>query len=163
MQLLILYIHNTSTLIWFYVSAAPVAITRRWKLLSCWQSQRNPDLRHKLTVLWWNLYTVKKLSIFLSPGGKHWPNSPWPGIIKFFPVRESLVSDIPPGDGKIYKLFLQCRVLYTASELGKRRKFSDRKTIYKPCFSSVEFVISKYYTHNVNLYIYIRNVIPCVI
>jgi hypothetical protein len=27
---------------------------------------------------------------------------------KFFPVRESLVSNIPAGDGKIVNLFLQC-------------------------------------------------------
>jgi hypothetical protein len=37
-------------------------------------------------------------------------NSPWPGIIKFFPARESLVSDIPAGDGKIADLFLQLSV-----------------------------------------------------
>ncbi len=30
-------------------------------------------------------------------------------IVKFFPARESLVSDIPAGDGKIANLFLQCR------------------------------------------------------
>ncbi len=33
---------------------------------------------------------------------------PWPGIIKFFLARESLVSDIPAGDGKFDKPFLQC-------------------------------------------------------
>jgi hypothetical protein len=32
------------------------------------------------------------------------------GIIKLFPPRESLVSDIPAGDIKTAKLFLQCRV-----------------------------------------------------
>ncbi len=37
-------------------------------------------------------YTVKKLMIFPSPGG-------------IFPARESLVSNIPPGDGKIDILF----------------------------------------------------------
>jgi hypothetical protein len=39
-------------------------------------------------------YTVKKgseISQIL--------NSPWAGIIKFFPPRESLVSDIPAEDG----------------------------------------------------------------
>jgi hypothetical protein len=35
----------------------------------------------------------------------HEPNSPWPGIIKLFPARESLVSDIPAGDGKNTKFF----------------------------------------------------------
>jgi hypothetical protein len=40
--------------------------------------------------------------------GCHQPNSPWPGIIKLFPSMESMVSDIPVGDGKNDKLFLQC-------------------------------------------------------
>ncbi len=35
----------------------------------------------------------------------HKPNFPWQGISKFFPARESLVSDIPAGDGKIDSLF----------------------------------------------------------
>jgi hypothetical protein len=30
-------------------------------------------------------------------------------LIKLFPARESLVSDIPAGDGKNDNLFLQCR------------------------------------------------------
>jgi len=30
------------------------------------------------------------------------------GLGTFFPARESLVSDIPAGDGNIAKLFLQC-------------------------------------------------------
>ncbi len=29
-------------------------------------------------------------------------------LTKLFPARESLVSDIPVGDGKMAKLFLQC-------------------------------------------------------
>ncbi len=33
---------------------------------------------------------------------------PWPGIFTLFPPRESLVSDIPAGDGKLANLFLQC-------------------------------------------------------
>jgi hypothetical protein len=41
--------------------------------------------------------------------GVYSPNSPWRGIIKLFPARESLVSDIPAGDGKTANLFLQCR------------------------------------------------------
>jgi hypothetical protein len=53
--------------------------------------------------------TVKKDSRFSRPQpGCHLPNTLWPGIIKLFPVRESLVSDIPAGDGKIINLFLQC-------------------------------------------------------
>jgi hypothetical protein len=55
-------------------------------------------------------YTVhcKKGCKFSRPqaeAGCHLPNSPRPGIIKFFPARESLVSDIPAGDGKSYNPF----------------------------------------------------------
>ncbi len=54
-------------------------------------------------------YTVKKCYRFSRPQpGCHLPNSPWTGIIKFFPSRESLVSDMPAGEGKITNLFLQC-------------------------------------------------------
>ncbi len=35
----------------------------------------------------------------------HLPNSPWPGIIKLFPARGSLVSDISARDGKTANLF----------------------------------------------------------
>ncbi len=35
-------------------------------------------------------------------------NQTLPGIIKLFSARESFVSDIPTGDGKIANLFLQC-------------------------------------------------------
>jgi hypothetical protein len=35
-------------------------------------------------------------------------------IYKLFPPRESLVSDIPAGDGNIEKLFLQCNTLQPA-------------------------------------------------
>ncbi len=53
------------------------------------------------------MYTVKKmLAIFPSPvPGCHLPNSPWSGIIKLFPTRESLVSYIPAGDGKMADVF----------------------------------------------------------
>ncbi len=48
------------------------------------------------TLLCCSFYTVKKGSPFSRPQpGCHWLNSPW----------ESLVSDIPVGDGKIVKLF----------------------------------------------------------
>jgi hypothetical protein len=52
----------------------------------------------------------KKYLLFSCPQpGCHLPNSPWAGIIKLFPARrESLVSDIPAGDGKTANLFLQC-------------------------------------------------------
>jgi hypothetical protein len=54
-------------------------------------------------------YTVKKrLATFPSPAGGHSPNSPWAGIIKLLPPRESLVSDIQAGNGNVASLFLPC-------------------------------------------------------
>ncbi len=51
-------------------------------------------------------YIVKKGYRFSRPQpGCHQPNSPLPGIIKLFTASESLVSDIPAGDGKKYNLF----------------------------------------------------------
>jgi hypothetical protein len=38
-------------------------------------------------------------------------HSPWPGIMKLFTARESLVSDIPAVDGKTANLFLQCSIV----------------------------------------------------
>ncbi len=49
----------------------------------------------------------KRLSIFPSPAGMSLPNSPWPGIIKLFPAREGLVSDIPAGDLFYSVLFIK--------------------------------------------------------
>jgi hypothetical protein len=47
--------------------------------------------------------------LFYIPVPSHLPNSFWAGIChiqyKLFPARESLVSDIPAGDGTIEKLF----------------------------------------------------------
>ncbi len=46
-----------------------------------------------------------------------------PRIIKLFPPRESLVSDIPAGDGKIAYHFLQyrSRISVSCSDLGNVR------------------------------------------
>ncbi len=53
-----------------------------------------------------NDYTVKKGYRFSRPQlGCHKPDSLCPGIIKLFPACESLVSDIPAGDGKTNKKF----------------------------------------------------------
>ncbi len=70
--------------------------------------------------------TVKKVRGFpgLQPGC-HLPNSPWPGIIKLFPPRESLVSDIPTGDGKTANLLLQCE--YSRENRARRRIHGNRK------------------------------------
>jgi hypothetical protein len=51
--------------------------------------------------------TVKKVSdipVPMQPGCRL-PNSSWAGIIRFFPPRESLVGDIPDGDGSVANLF----------------------------------------------------------
>ncbi len=43
-------------------------------------------------------YTVKKVIVFpVLSWDVAKQNSPWPGIIKLFPARESLISDIPAG------------------------------------------------------------------
>ncbi len=55
-------------------------------------------------------YTVKKGQRHSRPQpGCHLPNSPWAVIIKLFPPREILVSDIPAGDGSVANLFLRCK------------------------------------------------------
>jgi hypothetical protein len=80
------------------------------------------------------MHCKKRLALFSRPRlGCHLPNSPWPGIIKLFPARESSVSDIPAGYGEIGNLFLPCEVcgsfnkanfcLYLSEELDKRVKF----------------------------------------
>jgi hypothetical protein len=63
----------------------------------------------------------------------HVPNSPWAGIIKLFsiPARESLVSDIPPGDGKIANLFLQC-IIHHVIQYHERVKLSNLGDVGHP-------------------------------
>jgi hypothetical protein len=46
-------------------------------------------------ILFWKLHCKKGYCFSHPQPGCHEPNSPWPGIIKLFPARESLVSDIP--------------------------------------------------------------------
>jgi hypothetical protein len=64
----------------------------------------------------YTIYTVsdahckKKLAVFLSPAGMSLTIL-WRGIIKLFPARESLVSDIPAVDGKIGNLFYSVRTV----------------------------------------------------
>ncbi len=89
-------------------------------------------------------YTVKKVSGFPGPSrdvtyqtlpgrkllnysrperGCHLPNSTWPGIVKLFPARESLVSDILAGERKTANLFYS--VFYTVSRI-LASKLSDK-------------------------------------
>ncbi len=57
-----------------------------------------------------SIHCKKKVCCFPVPSRDvtYVPNSPWAGIIKLFPARESLVSDTPAGDGKTANLSLQC-------------------------------------------------------
>jgi hypothetical protein len=57
------------------------------------------------------LHCKKRLAIFLSPAGMSLTDSLWSGGSQLFPVRESLDSDIPAGDGNLANLVLQCRKL----------------------------------------------------
>jgi hypothetical protein len=55
-----------------------------------------------------HICTVKKGLRHSRPRpGCHLPNSQWPVKIYLFPPRESLVSDIPVGDGNVANLFLR--------------------------------------------------------
>jgi hypothetical protein len=54
------------------------------------------------------LHCKKKVSGFPVPSRDVTNQTPWPGIIYLFHARESLVIDIPAGDGKIAYLILQC-------------------------------------------------------
>jgi hypothetical protein len=66
-------------------------------------------------------HTVKKFSDFPVPSRDvTYPNSPCRGIIKLYPTRESLVSDIPTGDGKIVHLFLTVQAVRTFYHSTKR-------------------------------------------
>ncbi len=56
------------------------------------------------------------------------PNSPWPGIIKLFPARESLVGDIPAGDGKTANLFYS---VVTLSMIAKYFDYHDHVMIFQ--------------------------------
>jgi hypothetical protein len=53
-------------------------------------------------------------------------NSPWLGIIKLFPPRESLVSNIPARDRKTDNLFLQCTVQTTVIFLATSISVQDQ-------------------------------------
>ncbi len=55
-------------------------------------------------------YTVKRVSDFPVPSWMSLTKLPLPGLIKLFPARESLICDIPAGDGKITNLFFRVYV-----------------------------------------------------
>jgi hypothetical protein len=89
-----------------------------WICISLWELGKDLFVwQHK------SRYTVKKdYRIFHPQPGCHLPNSPWRGIIKIFLARESLVSDIPSGDGKMANLFLQCMQYEGVNSAWTQRK-----------------------------------------
>jgi hypothetical protein len=52
------------------------------------------------------------------PGWLEENDSRWPGIVKLFPARESLVIDMPAGNRKIANLFF---TVYIVSKLAHNR------------------------------------------
>jgi hypothetical protein len=61
-----------------------------------------------------SMYTVKKL-FYIPVSSRDVTDQILPGreyvLYKLFPAMESLVSDIPAGDGTIEKLFLRCMLI----------------------------------------------------
>ncbi len=51
-----------------------------------------------------SMHCKKGYRFSIPQAGCHWPNSPWPGIIKFFPAREGLVTS-RLGAGKSMNFF----------------------------------------------------------
>jgi hypothetical protein len=65
-------------------------------------------------------YTVTKGSRFFRPQPEcHLPNSPRRGIIKLFPARKSLISDIPGRGRENGKPFFTVKVLYQSPAAGR--------------------------------------------
>ncbi len=90
---------------------------KSWCKILChvYSSYDNPDLYRRLqSLIRKAANTVKKGYWFsrLQPGC-HLPNSPWPGIIKLFPARGSLVNDIPSRDGKTANIFFTVKDNHT--------------------------------------------------
>ncbi len=97
MLLLLLMIMMRSGVLGFQVLLMARTASMMSSLLDC---NKDRSLESNLTII---RYTVKKrLTIFLSLAGMSLTNLSLAGI---FPARESLVSDIPAGDGKINKSF----------------------------------------------------------
>jgi hypothetical protein len=87
-----------------------------WPMLKARKGGSDPGnrlLASNTHVSMWGLHRKKSFSIFPSPAAmaltKHSLGGNNDVIYKLFPTRESLVSDIPAGDGNVEKLFLQCR------------------------------------------------------
>ncbi len=57
------------------------------------------------------IHCIKGLAVFPSPAGMSLTKLSLMGNNLLFPAKESLISDIPAGDGKTANLFLQCTLL----------------------------------------------------
>ncbi len=74
---------------------------------STFLSKRKRRKKFKMT-RWMSLQALhckKRWTVFPSPAGMSLTNSPWPGILKLLPSRESLVSDTRLGTGKSLTFF----------------------------------------------------------
>jgi hypothetical protein len=80
--------------------------------MNSWHATMVYTYMHKEERYRYNTLYKKRLQFSRTQPGCHLPNSPWLGIIKLFLARESLVCDIPAGDGKTVNLSLQCAVRY---------------------------------------------------
>ncbi len=76
-------------------------------------------------------HTVKKVTDFPLPRRNVTEQTLWPGIIKFFPARECLVSDILAGDGKIGNFLNSsiCQSVFESMQVGYPPG-KDYKNIY---------------------------------
>jgi len=79
---------------------------RQW--LETAAGEANLTIRRTLPSQSKGVHRKKRLAKFSAPARMSLTKLSWAVIIKLFPPRESLVSDIPAGDGNIANLFLQC-------------------------------------------------------
>ncbi len=99
------------------VSSSPISLVR-----SSLKPEPEPALPEPAKVgLFYCIHCKKMLMIFPSPAGMSLTKLSLGGncdvIYKLFPSRESLVSDIPAGDGKMANLFLQCTAILVLREV----------------------------------------------
>ncbi len=78
--------------------------------------------------------------------GCHLPNSPWPEKIYLFPARESLVCDIPAGDGKIGKLLLQSNIAFQTTHSSFK---NQARQIMHICWLKFEYTFNVSFSRSV--------------
>jgi hypothetical protein len=100
------------------------------------------------------LHCKKELAVFPSPAGMSLIKLSLGGNnFSFFPPRESLVSDIPAGDGKMANSFLQCGIPWISiKELLFKcifTNFSKKPVISYPSVSLSYFVLAECVVQNI--------------